>query len=254
MSCSSACVAAAAVCCVPAQTSKANQLGFQGAHACCLSPCIQLPPYNVQICLTVNKSTQARIEQGCAVNCLTGEGAPECQLAFSSGQTLDSWGKRCRTINWSRQVAAGTYIRIQLCAADGCGVACPASFGSGSGYVTSCLPNNALQRFSINGVDMLPTIAQTAEFGGETAGCLVKAACIGDLEVPASIPTALRSQTGCCDWYVATVSGNQHQVVSWSVNGGGDGLGNLPVLSEIVIGPIGDIPAVPASWPITTFD
>lgn len=249
MACASAsCAAVTGACCVPVPQGASNMLGFVGGHPCCAYPCIQFPPYSVQICLTVNSTTQVTIEQGCPVTCLASELLDDtCNIHFSPGQTVDSWGKRCRTISWNRSVPAGAYIRIRFCAGQGCPAPCV--YGTDS-YSSLCGAKNSLLKFSVNGSDFVSTIQYAAgkhsdsSYGLGSYGCRVKAACIGSQD-----PGAYDAADGCCQWYTFGTSQGTPRV-SWGVgvenSGGptGEGVANLPVGTEIVLGPIGGIPNI----------
>jgi len=204
-------------CCIPAGSNIANPLGFSGRHPCCAAPCVQFPPNNVQICLTINSRTQAKISQGCAT-----EGKDdECALYFPPSVATDSWGKRCRLVSWSRQVPTGAYIRIQLCPLDGCTDACSTPAYTSDALVVT---PNVLSTFTVNGVSKLIDFAAARDLGGEV-GCLVKAACIG-----AKGDAAIDPLNKCCQW---TTVGPVAAEVSWTA------LADLPVGTELIFGPIG---------------
>ena len=235
MSCVSSLAPCATGCCVPVPQGVTNMLGFAGGHPCCKYDCIQFPPLRVQICLTINSQTQVTIQQGCASACLTAPEIPGCNIVFSAGATEDSWGRRCRQITWVRYVASGTYIRIRLCAAQGCTDVCT-SVAPGA-YTDACAAPNSLQQLSINGRDYSSVIQDTAAAGGVLEGsCLIQAACIG------AITDGFDAATGtCCQWYV---NGEDANTVSWGLDvtnpGGntGQGIANLPIGTEIIVGPI----------------
>lgn len=219
-------------CCIPVPQSVANQLGFVGGHPCCTYPCVQFPPFSVTICLQVNSRTAATIEQGCNL-ATDGE---SCQLYFPAGVTQDSWGKRCRTISWQRQVPYGAYIRIRLCAVDGCQEQC-----TSDSYTQLDRPN-ALIKFQVNGTSYLGLINSTATSsitggdGGVVDGsCYVKAACIGTQGTG-----ALDTNDTCCQWTLVEGETDNNQV-SWGFGGlaGAVGTDNLPFGTEIILGPIG---------------
>ncbi len=219
---SGACLAGAA-CCIPRATNTANALGFQGAHGCCLSPCVQFPPYNVQICVLINSRTQVKISVGCATS------ADACDIYYPPTVAQDSWGRKCRMVSFSRQVPKGAFIRIQLCGLDGCSDSCyPSSYEVG-GFVP-----NALQTFSVDGVSKLQTLLDVADdFSGEvTNPCYVKAACIG------SVTGATAGDTGnaCCQWYDPAQTA---PVVRFSPGQTVNDLANLAIGTEFVFGPIG---------------
>lgn len=220
-------------CCVPTPQGVTNMLGFAGGHPCCAYPCIEFPPYKVQICIVINSQTQVTIQRGCATPCLTDLEAP-CNLVFGWGATQDSWGKRCRTVTFDEFVPAGTYIRIRLCGAEGCTDGCTTA-GDGI-YTDACGPANSLIKFAINGTDFVSTINNVAQ-GGGTTGCLIKAACIGNVSTNSDASTAT-----CCQWYT---TGPSTRVVSWA-NQSGTGTNDLPIGTEIVVGPIGTVATVAA--------
>jgi hypothetical protein len=202
-------------CCIPAGSNIANPLGFSGRHPCCAAPCVQFPPNNVQICLTINSRTQVKISQGCRID---GQG---CDLYFPPSVAADSWGKRCRLVSWTRQVPTGAYIRIQLCPLDGCSDACDTP-----AYSTLSIPNS-LSTFTVNGVSKLGDFLAARQDGGELdESCLVKAACIG----AKSVSTTPVVGDTCCQWITAALAPNN---VSWT------SLGNLPAGTELIFGPIG---------------
>lgn len=218
MSCTAA--TCAAECCIPAGSNIANPLGFSGRHPCCAAPCVQFPPNNVQICLTINSRTQAKISQGCATEGVDGA----CALYFPPSVATDSWGKRCRLVSWSRQVPTGAYIRIQLCPLDGCTDAC-----STPSYTTRSIVSipNALSTFTVNGVSKLGAFTTALGDGGvETDSCYVKAACIG-----AQSEAPIDGTNTCCQWTSEGTPGPDQ--VSW------DSLADLPVGTELIYGPIG---------------
>jgi hypothetical protein len=177
---------------------------------------VQFPPNNVQICLTINSNTQVKISQGCRLD------AEDCDLYFPPSVAADSWGKRCRLVSWSRQVPTGAYIRIQLCPLDGCTDACnPPAYGS------LTIPNS-LSTFTVNGVSKTTDLLAARQAGGEAAGsCLVKAACIGAITDDTYV-----TEPSCCLWTNASGTSPATRV-SWT------SLGDLPVGTELVYGPIG---------------
>jgi hypothetical protein len=238
MSCVSSLAPCGTSCCVPVPQGVTNMLGFAGGHPCCKYDCIQFPPLRVQICLTINSQTQVTIQQGCATACPTAPSQPGCDLVFSAGATEDSWGRRCRQITWVRYVSSGTYIRIRLCAAQGCTDVCTTA-GNGGAYTDACAAPNSLQQLSINGRDYSGVIQDTAASGGGVleGSCLIQAACIGNIDAG-----GFDAATGsCCQWYVNDADAT---VVSWGlgvVNPGGatgGGIANLPIGTEIIVGPI----------------
>jgi len=216
-------------CCVPAPQGKTNMLGFAGGHPCCTYPCVQFPPFKVRICLTLNADTQATIQQGCATECPTAPSIPGCNLVFGAGQTVDTAGRSCRTITWDRFVPAGAFIRIRLCSSGCGGGVCTLAAGS-SGYTNACAAPNALLSFTVNGTDYVEALNAVAAGTGVT-GCLIKAACIGN-----NTGAAATGST-CCDWYTVGAS----QRVSWGY-GIAQGTQNLPIGTELVLGPIGNLP------------
>ena len=208
-------------------------LGFVGATQCCLYPCISFPPLKVNICLRINAQTQATIQQGCKTPCAVNGTDQTCNLVFRGGAIENSWGKSCRTIYYSEFVTSGTYIRIRLCAAEGCSNACTSV--TGSAYTDACSPTNALLKFSVNGYSELSSISTLAQ-GDGIDGCLLKAACIGNPSTSGFDPT----QGTCCQWY----TDGDTQKVSWGegvVNTAGftgKGLVDLPIGTEIIVGPL----------------
>jgi hypothetical protein len=220
-------------CCIPRPLGAFNSLGFNGKN-CCKTPCMDFPPHNVQICMTVNRNSVVYIETGCALPTDTG-----CVLKFSPAASLSSWGKACRTINWSRYVRTYTVIRIRICKNDAdCSAACTTDYG---GYTEDTVPNK-LSRFSVDGREFTGVLSDVAF--GRVAGiedgnagqvpdtCLLKAACIGaNTGAPAVVGDT------CCQWFERT--GNP--VVSWADGVGSAGLNDLPIGTEIVFGPIGQV-------------
>ncbi len=217
-----------------------NALGFIGGSAprCCILPCIQFPPCTVNICLTINAATEVTIEQGCRAPSADDDDSGEstdtigaCRLKFAEGTTQNTWGKRCRKVTWSRQVPYGSYVRIRLCASNVCledGM-CIGGSGSGAGTDSAPLPKNALGKLVINGRDIVQDIATIAQSKGglEPGSCIIKAACIG-----APSAGAPPRDGPCCQWFTT----DEHTIVSW-----GDGTASdLPLNTEIVVGPIGD--------------
>ena len=227
---------ASSTCCVPPPQGKSNLLGFVGSVPCCSYPCISFPPIKVNICLRINAQTQATIQQGCKTSCQVSGTDQTCNLVFRGGAIQDSWGKSCRTIYYSEFVTSGAYIRIRLTAVDGCSNAC-STYSTSPAYTDACTPSNALLKFTAGGVDYVSTIQGQAQ-GDGTLGCLVKAACIGN----ASTSGFDATQGTCCQWY--TLPQTSTQVVSWGlgvVNTGyftGGGVADLPIGTEIVVGPI----------------
>jgi hypothetical protein len=212
-------------CCIPAGSNIANPLGFSGRHPCCAAPCVQFPPNNVQICLTINSQTQVKISQGCRLD------SEDCDLFFPPSVATDSWGKRCRLVSWSRQVPTGAYIRIQLCPLDSCTDAC-----SPPTYSSLIIPNS-LSTFTVNGVNKAVDLAAAAVAGG-TIGCYIKAACIG---VRQSGPSgdSFDPANACCQW-ITPVDGSANRSVSWlNVITPSASFADLPVGTELIFGPIG---------------
>lgn len=242
-------------CCVPVPLGATNMLGFAGGHPCCSYPCIQFPPFKVQICLTLNSQTQATIQQGCQTTCYDSGLLPKpCNIVFQAGQTLDTRGARCRTVVWDRFVPAGAFIRIRLCGAQGCSDTCT-QYGADPSYTDACGVPNALLKFAINGTDYASTFEAVAAYnsttpwdglGGRT-GCLVKAACIGNNT------GAGASNTTCCEWYTVAAQDEDpaYELVNWGLGVpntysgvAGKGIASLPIGTELVIGPVGNIPVV----------
>jgi hypothetical protein len=203
-------------------------LGFSGGHTCCAKPCIQFPPFNINICLTLNYLTQATIQQGCNI------ALPEddCNLYFPPGATYSTDGRKCKTINWSRAVPFGSYIRIALCAVEGCVSTCTPQPNFSVG------PANALNKFTINGIDFRQEFVDVAAPGSNAAGlggqtgCYIKAACLGQ-------PKAFVTGDTCCQWYQDEGQSGDSYTVSWYT--GAASLSDLPIGTELILGPIGSI-------------
>lgn len=177
--------------------------------------------------MTVNSSSAVTIETGCNTD------PAGCSVHFSPAPTQDSWGKRSRKISWSRYVVPGTFVRIRICSNKDCEDVCT----SGTGY-TSTLAKNSLSRFSVDGRDFTNAITEIATgsvagFNDGQAGlvpntCYLKAACTGPRK------TTVDEADACCQWYKI---GDAAPVVSWAAGG----LEDLPVGTEIVFGPIGQV-------------
>ena len=224
-------------CCIPKPLSASNQLGFTGGHSCCKSPCIDFPPHNVQICMKVAAGSSILIQTGCRIPSATDPTL--CQLKFTDAPAQTSWGKACRNITWSRYVPTFTYIRIRICQDDNnCGDPCPAPV---SGYYSEVGATNALTRFVVDGRDFANAIYDIAagtvggindgEAGYVVDSCVLKAACIG------ARGTAVPTDGRCCEWYKV---GEAEPVVNWAATGAA-GLDDLPIGTEIVFGPIGQV-------------
>ncbi len=218
-------------CCVPRPLSVSNALGFTGGHTCCALPCIDFPPHNIQICMIVNSSSVITIETGCNVTTVS----DTCKLKFTPAGTLSSWGKSCRKVSWSRYVPSFSYIRIRICSnGNDCTSGCEDRTVENSGY-TEYSAKNALTRFEVDGRDFtqfLLDVASGVLFPGDAGmvpgSCLVKAACITPLQ------DTLRTDDRCCQWY--HTGEEETQVVSWASS-----LNNLPIGTEFVFGPIGQV-------------
>ena len=242
-----------------------NPLGFSSrggpqaagtAPAAVLSPYLLTPPYKVVLCLVLNSCTQAVIQQGRRTRGAgsdpgSGGGggsgpSSACSLSFQQGQCVDTRGARVRTYVWDRFVPAEAFIRLQLLSSglqsNGCDAGhpwCP----------------NSLQKLTINGIDCSALVQGVAEYQaagpthghGGVSGCLVKAACVGNNT--GQPPTAAGSR--CCEWFTvpsgAAAPGDPaYPLVSWGKGvvrpaGVGVGLADLPIGTEIIVGPIGAI-------------
>lgn len=211
MSCSSA------VCCTNTcsrQAGVASTLGFSGgAPSCCRAPCPNLPLHQVVVCLKINSATQVLIQQGCRPACDVD--GPDCDvilgpggISYNYGITENSWGKKCRVVEFNQKVQTGRYLRFRLCSNDGCYAGTcddiPVSAYSGARI------NNALLQFKVDGLDFVPYYNQILAGGGFTQiGCST-IRCYG--------PTG-----GCCD--DTTLTGN---------------VNSLPIGTEIIFGPVGE--------------
>lgn len=232
MACTATPGTCSASCCIPVPLSVSNSLGFTGGHPCCRTPCIEFPPHNVNICMTVNSQSAITIQTGCNVPSLDPEGS-QCQIKFAPAPTQNSWGKTCRKIQFSRYVPTGTYIRIRICrSSEGCGTDCTTPPDDNE-IVTA---KNSLQRFVVDGRDFSNDILTVnsgirglVPAGAVPRSCYLKAACIGALSASPLDPAI---GTRCCQWYTDS-SSIVH--VNWN------SLDDLPIGTEIVFGPIGQV-------------
>ena len=194
-------------------------------------PVLQFPPCTVSIAMTINRDTAARIEQGYKLPSSSSTAAASpfaTNLKFAKGTVQGSWGRPTRKITWSRQVPFGSYVRIQLIPLEGSGCdAPPDSWPAPSGG----LAPNSLTKFEVNGKDMTRVIATSAKEGGGLGPekCVVKAAC---MTPPRQDDGDQEHDPACCDW----VDKGDYRVVSWADGTASD----LPVYTEIILGPIGE--------------
>lgn len=178
----------------PLSAGVGNALGFSNVRACCSAPCPAMPLHKVSFCLQITQRTCATIQQGCSES----SDAP-CSVRYNWGATEDSWGRSCRVINFDRSVPRGTFIRIRLCACNGCDSLCSDP---------TVLQTNKLISFLVDGVDYVPTIQGARDTESHTLGCIY-VGCQGGSVI----------EGACCDG-------------EWGVD-------DLPFGSEIVFGPIG---------------
>jgi hypothetical protein len=249
-------------CCVPRPQGATNMLGLSNGPTCCLYPCPQLPPVPVQLCFTVAAGVQVTISEGCASECLASleavvEADSSCNLSWppSASTIVDSWGRSKRHVSWNRFVAPGSYLRLQFCAVDGCPPPCAPPAGgrivTPDPYALVPIPEkNSLTKFVVGDVDFVPIIQAAAgrqtvsppTYGTGSYGCLLKAACVGG-----NTGHVFNSTSTCCQWYSTD---GRNQRVSWglgvpnTLTYTGAGVADLPVGTEIVIGPIGSVPRV----------
>ena len=139
---------------VPVGTT--NALGAFGP-SCCRGPCPSLELVPVEICVQVNSSTCVTFAEACLVDAST------CTFTADWGITQDSWGRRCRTVHFVRQVPSNKYIQLSFCACNPC-VGC-----TWSPSVDPARPVNVLTKIRINGVNYLDALqsihADWANFG-----------------------------------------------------------------------------------------
>lgn len=154
----------------PKGAGVANTLGFKGSvAACCKFPCPTFPIHHVKICVKVNENTCVKIQQGCWYG-------TECtDVDWTWGTTDDSWGRKCRVIEWNRKVPKNTFIRIRFCSCDNC------SAGCGEGDYDQSLGasiHNALLKFEVDGLDYTSVIQGSLEPGTVQRGCITTS-CFG---------------------------------------------------------------------------
>jgi hypothetical protein len=145
-----------------------NTLGFTGVGvpACTRFPCPGAPVHHVKICLQINAGSKAVITRGCHAPTPTNE----CNVQWEDGLavTEGTWGEAVRVINIDRQVPAGNFIKINLCASDTSACSNPtACFGStGSGFP------NALLKFTVDGLSYRTYLQDVADSLSRSAGCV----------------------------------------------------------------------------------
>ena len=215
---------------------KGNSLGFSGTagSGCCVLPCPAYPIHTVTICILVNIETAVKIQQGCLKSGLESDDDSEAEafknqsdIGYSHGQTYDSWGRKCRVINWTRQVPDDAFIRLRFIGLDGVESPCDDSTA-----------NNAILKFEIDGADMRHMINR---YLGATLGAspyyYVKAGCAGS---PATGQTASDYSYLCCTYLPPGGATGTVYRPNYTIN-------DIQRGAEIVIGPISDLPyaAVP---------
>ena len=217
-----------------------SSLGFQKAK-CCKTPCPNLPPVRVNICVQVNQTSKILIQQGCYIgepetNSETAEKHP-CRVDWKpTGLAATAWGDKFRRVTYSYWVPYKTYMRIRVCANTdtGCDGGCPElpldSFGEG-------IPNKII-RFEVNGVDVVESL-NTTDLDKGFKNCVF----IGCQDVIRGVdgPTYPVVET-CCHTssYVAPSPAPSPApapgiaLLKWT-----DAALALPWGSEIVVGPVG---------------
>jgi hypothetical protein len=138
-----------------------SSLGFTKAK-CCKTPCPNLPPVRVNICVQVNQSSKVIIQQGCYL----GEPGDQpvvdqhpCRVDWKTGYAATSWGDKFRRVTYSYWVPYKTFIRIRICANTdtGCdGGGCPVPLDSFGENI-----HNKILRFEVNGVDVVEQLNVT---------------------------------------------------------------------------------------------
>lgn len=213
MSCSgtNVCNCSGAAC--PRAAGVCNALGFGAGPACCKFPCPKFPIHHVKICIQVNQSTCVKIQQGC----LLSQSGEDCSVDYEWGVVEDSWGRKCRVIEWNRQVPKDTFVRIRFCSCDACSTGCGRDTGGLLGA-----PTNKLLKLEVDGIDYVGFVQGVRDIGG-VLGC-VRAWCTGST-------VGADNEGVCCQYDGAATPGIN--TVSWT------SVEDLPWGAEIVFGPIG---------------
>ena len=201
----------------PSNSGKGNALGFSGPNGsgCYKHPCPAYPIHTVNICVLVNLDTEVRIQQGCLGDHDHDEDDDHDQsdITYSSGQTYDSWGRKCRVVSWSRKVTDDAFIRMRF-------------IGAEEDEPCDAVPlhgvTNQLLKFEIDGLDLIPVVDRylALPYGMSSNYSYLKAGCMGGLS----------GGSGCCELDVAFVP-------TWNKR-------DIPRGAEIVVGPISELPYV----------
>ena len=224
----------AAICPIKSSNAgKGNSLGFSGAAgaACCVLPCPAYPIHTINICVLVNIETSVKIQQGClkehheyysesSDSDSDVDNKDQNDIGYSHGQTYDSWGRKCRVVNWSRKVPDDAFIRLRFYGVDGDEEPCEDYIG-----------NNQLLKYEVDGVDvthMLRTYLG-ATLGGSPYH-YVKAGCAGAPRDGETHYTYL-----CCSY-------RDHASRHGPTGSADYTLQDIPRGAEIVVGPISDLP------------
>ena len=135
-----------------------SYMGFANpAIRCGGCPCPSLPLFKVVICFRINSVSQLAIQEGCSAVPFVPQG---CPISYLPGITETSWGRLCRKITWTRSVQGNRFIRLRVCAADGCS-SCPETPVDTTGTAIV----NKLLNFTVNGDSYVNVLNDLAASG-----------------------------------------------------------------------------------------
>lgn len=184
----------------PLPSGVSNPLGFKGV-SCCKTACPAFPLHHVVVCIRINDATCLRVQTGCA--CPDGAVEPCPPVNYNWGVTENSWGKKCRVVQFNRHLPADSFVRFRFCACDSC-TSCGDEVTDSGLSIT-----NSLLTFKIDGTSYLPYLTLLLPSNDHVADC---------------------SQVTCFD--VSTDSCCVADDIT---------LTNIPLGTEIRVGPIGSL-------------
>lgn len=145
--------------CVGVPAGVSNALGFID-RPCPRAPCRNLFLHGVVICFQVNNDSQLVIQEGCLVDGSTCD-APV--FKWGTKHFEGTWSNTCRKGSYQERAPEGSYIRIQVCAADG---GCPSCAEIAANPVA-----NTLLSFKVDGVEQVPFLKSVAVAEGGRFEC-----------------------------------------------------------------------------------
>jgi hypothetical protein len=202
-----------------------SSLGFTKAK-CCKTPCPNLPPVRVNICVQVNQISKIIIQQGCYLGESVQDAADlhPCKVDWKTGFAATSWGDKFRRVTYSYWVPYKTFIRIRVCANTDTGCdsgGCPVPNDALGAPI-----ENKIVRFEVNGVDVVEQL-NIVDIPVGFKNCVF----IGCQDAQRGSSISYPETSTCCHDDTGSTG---TAALAWS-----DATLALPWGAEVVVGPVG---------------